>query len=109
MFDLAAGVQLRPKDLAGVEENAGQADQKGYGDRVESARQGQGIVQVGQDRVTAAELTGDVFQLSKQSGSSAQRILISDYETFQLCFCSCVISVLSGADRPRWDFLNFDD
>ena len=48
-----------------------------------------------QDR-SADRLTGDVFQLSKQSGSSAQRILIFGHETFQLCFCSCVISVLSG-------------
>ena len=104
MFDLAAGVQLRPKDLAGVEENAGQGDQKGYGDRVESARQVQGVDQFGQDqgqdRLTAAVLTGDVFQLSKQSGSSPQRILISGHETFQLCFCSCVILVLSLLSGP---------
>jgi len=50
LFDLAAGVQLRPKDWAGVEENASQADQKGYGDRVEFARQVQGVDQVGHDR-----------------------------------------------------------
>ena len=55
MFDLEAGVQLRPKDLAGVEENAGQADQKGYGDRVESARQVQGVYQIGHDRLTAGQ------------------------------------------------------
>ena len=52
-----------------------------------------------QDR-SADRLTGDVFQLSKQSGSSAQRILIFGHETFQLCFCSCVILVLSLLSGP---------